>query len=231
MDDQIKRVLEALEKKGMRDNTLVMFQSDNGGTRNAMFAGEGDMSKVKIPCDNGPYRDGKGSLCEGGTRVIALANWRGRIQPGSVVNEMIHVVDMYPTLVKLAGGSTAKCKPLDGLDVWETISAGKPSPRTELVYNIESFRGSVRQSDWKLIWRTPLPSRVELFNIANDPSETNNLATAHPEKVVGLQKRIDALAGEMTKSLVLQKEFEELLKRLAVPPALPGEEFEFNQEP
>ena len=53
----------------MRDNTLIVFQSDNGGTRNPMFAGEGDMSKIKIPVDNGPYRDGKGSLYEGGTRV------------------------------------------------------------------------------------------------------------------------------------------------------------------
>jgi len=56
MDEQIGRVLAALERKHMRDNTLVIFQSDNGGTRNAMFAGEGDMSQVKIPCDNGSYR-------------------------------------------------------------------------------------------------------------------------------------------------------------------------------
>src|SRR5262249_22824467 len=82
MDDQIGRVVGALEQKGMRQNTLIVFQSDNGGTRNAMFAGEGDMSKIKIPCDNGPYRDGKGSLYEGGTRVVALANWPGRIKAG-----------------------------------------------------------------------------------------------------------------------------------------------------
>src|ERR1019366_9256581 len=122
MDDQIGRVLEALSKKGMRGNTIGIFQSDNGGTRNAMFAGEGDMSKIKIPCDNGPYREGKGSLYEGGTRVCALVNWPGHIKAG--------VVDMYPTLAKLAGASTAKCKPLDGLDVWPTISEGAPSPRT-----------------------------------------------------------------------------------------------------
>ena len=66
MDDQIGRVLAALEKKGLRNNTIIFFQSDNGGTRNAMFAGEGDMSKVVIPCDNGPYREGKGMLYEGG---------------------------------------------------------------------------------------------------------------------------------------------------------------------
>jgi arylsulfatase A-like enzyme len=119
MDDQIGRVVDALEKKKLRDNTLIVFQSDNGGTRNAMFTGVmADVSKIKIPCDTGPYREGKGTLYEGGTRVCALANWPGHIPAGLTVNEMIHVVDLYPTLAKLAGASTAKCKPLNGLDVW-----------------------------------------------------------------------------------------------------------------
>ena len=78
-------------------------------------------------------------------------------KPGEV-KEVMHVVDMFPTLAGLAGAAPGKAKPLDGLDVWPTISEGKPSPRQEVVYNIEPFRGGVRQGDWKLIWRTPLPS-------------------------------------------------------------------------
>src|SRR6202012_4116599 len=101
MDDQIGRVVVALDKKKTRDNTLIIFQSDNGGTHNPLFAGEGDMSKIKIPCDNGPYRDGKGSLYEGGTRVCALANWPGHIKPGLTVDGIIHVVDLFPTLAGL----------------------------------------------------------------------------------------------------------------------------------
>jgi len=231
LDDQIGHVLEALDKKKMRDNTLIVFQSDNGGTRNAMFAGEGDMSKIKIPCDNGPYRDGKGSLYEGGTRVCALANWPGKIKAGMTVDGMIHVVDMYATLAGLAAASTAKCKPLDGMDVWSTISEGKPSPRTEVVYNVESFRAGIRQGDWKLIWRSPLPSAIELYNIPQDPSEKHNLADGNPDKVASLQKRANELAATMTKSPLLQAEFKAMLERLHVPPALPGEELEFNQEP
>ena len=231
MDDQIGRVVKALEDRGMRQNTLIVFQSDNGGTRNAMFAGERDMSQVKIPCDNGPYRDGKGSLYEGGTRVVALANWPGHIQPGTVVTGMLHVVDMYPTLLKLAGGSSAKCKPLDGVDVWATIAAGQPSPRTEIVYNVEAFRAGLRQGDWKLVWRVPLPSSVELYNLAGDPGEKTNLAEQNPDRVASLQKRVHELAKDMPKSPMLVREFQEMVKRLAVPPALPGEEFEFNQEP
>jgi len=231
MDDQIGRVVEALQKKGMRDNTIIFFQSDNGGTRNAKFAGTGfDLSKTKIPCDNSPYREGKGSLYEGGTRVVALANWPDHIKWGTIVDGMIHVVDTYPTLAKLAGASTAKCKPLDGMDVWSTISEGAASPRTELVYNIEALRAGLRQDDWKLIWRAPLPSVTELYNIAQDPSEKDNVAAANPDKVAALQKRVNELAATMAKSPLLDMEMQAMMKRIAAPAALPDEEFEFNQE-
>ena len=229
MDDQIGRVLEALEQKKMRDNTLIVFQSDNGGTRNAMFAGEGDMSKIKIPCDNGPYREGKGTYYEGGTRVIALANWPGHIKPGTV-NEMIHVVDMYPTLVGIAGARLGKDKPLDGMDVWATISDGKPSPRTEIVYGVEPFRAAVRQGPWKLVWRALLPAAVELYNIPEDPSEKNNLAAQNPQMVADLQKRANELAASAAPALFLATEFQAVQHRLGTPPALPGEELLFEDE-
>lgn len=230
LDDQVGRVVAALERKGMRENTLIVFHSDNGGTRNAMFAGEGDMSKITIPCDNGPFRDGKGSLYEGGTRVVAFANWPGRIAPGSTVDGMMHVVDMFPTLVGLAGGSAAGSKPLDGLDMWPTIGKGAASPRTEIVYNVEPFRAGVREGDWKLIWRTPLPETVELYDIANDPSEKNNVAAAHPDKVAALRVRANELAGQAAKPLMLVTEFGAMRERLHMPPALPGEEMSFNEE-
>ncbi|HEU0276032.1 MAG TPA: arylsulfatase, partial [Candidatus Udaeobacter sp.] len=204
MDDEIGHIVAAIDKKGLRDNTLIIFQSDNGGTKNKMFTGQmADVSKIEIPCDNGPYRDGKGMLYEGGTRVCALANWPGHIKPGSIVSGMIHVVDMYPTLAALAGASTAKCKPLDGINVWDTIAEGKPSPRTEIVYNIEPFRAALRQGDWKLVWRTILPSNVELYNIAEDPYEKNNLAAAQPDKVAAMRQRVEVLAKEAAKPLAL----------------------------
>jgi arylsulfatase A-like enzyme len=164
-----------------------------------MFAGELDMSKPKIPCDNGPYREGKGSLYEGGTRVPAFVNWPGHVKPGSVVEGMLHVVDMYPTLARLAGASTGKCKPLDGLDVWSTISEGAPSPRTEVVYNIEAFRAGIRQGDWKLVWRTPLPSTPELYNVAQDPSEKLNVASEHLDKIAALQKQLASAKRKITR--------------------------------
>ena len=203
LDDEIGKVVAALDKKGLRDNTLILFHSDNGGTKNAMFAGQmADLSQTKIPCDNGPYRDGKGSLFEGGCRVAAFANWPGHIKP-QTVDGIIHAVDIYPTFASLAGASTAKCKPLDGVNVWETIAEGKTSARTEVVYNVEPFRGALRQGDWKLIWRTLIPSSVDLYNLADDPSEKNNVAAAHPDTVTLMQERLNALGKESAKPLAL----------------------------
>jgi len=203
LDDEIGRVVAALDRKGLRDSTLILFHSDNGGTRNAMFAGQmADMSKIKLPCDNGPYRDGKGTLYEGGHRVAACANWPGHIWP-QTVDGVVHAVDILPTLVALAGASTSKCRPLDGANLWSTISEGRPSPREELVYNIEPFRAAVRQGNWKLIWRPLIPSTVDLYNLADDPSETNNLAAVYPDKVAAMQARIEALGREAAKPLAL----------------------------
>jgi hypothetical protein len=62
----------------------------------------------------------------------------------------------------------------------------KPAPRTEIVYNVEPFCAGIREGDWKLVWRTPLPATVELYNIAPDPSEKNNVAAEHPDIVASL---------------------------------------------
>lgn len=224
LDDEIGRVVAALDKKGMRENTLIVFHSDNGGTKNAMFAGVmADVSKIKIPCDNGPYRDGKASLFEGGTRVCAFANWPGKIQAGEV-DGLIHGVDLFTTFAGLAGASTEGCKPLDGVDVWSTVATGADSPRGEIVYNIEPFRGAVRQGDWKLIWRTMLPSSVDLYHLAEDPSEEKNLAAEHPEKVVEMQNRLNALAKEAAKPLFLLDQFKVIQRNMAGEPVLPIEE-------
>lgn len=224
LDDQVGRVVAALEKKGMRGNTLILFHSDNGGTKNAMFAGVmADMSKVTIPCDNGPYKDGKGSLFEGGTRVCAFANWPGHIEPRKV-DGMIHVVDLYPTLAALAGASTAEGKPLDGVNLWNTIAGGDPSPREEVIYNIEPFRAAIRQGQWKLIWRTTLPTSVDLYDLSQDPSEENNLAADHPEMVLTLQRRLDALAKDAAKPLFLVDQFKVVMRNMNGEPVLPTDE-------
>ena len=89
------------------------------------------------------------------------------------------------------------------MNVWNVIAENKPLPRSEVIYNIEPFRGGVRQGDWKLIWRTLIPTSVELYNLAQDPGEKNNVAAAHPDKVAAMQDRINALGKECAKPLAL----------------------------
>ena len=224
LDDEVGRVVAALDEKGIRDQTLILFQSDNGGTFNPMFTGVmADVSKIKIPCDNGPYRDGKGSLYEGGTRVCACANWPGHIKAGSTSDGLIHVVDLYPTFAALAGASTSSCKPLDGLNVWDTIAEGKPSPRTEMVYNIEPYRAAIREGNWKLVWRTVLPYSIELFDLAQDPYKKTNLAAANPDKVAALQQRVNDLAKQAAKPLFLVEQMRVVMNNMRGEPVLPTE--------
>jgi arylsulfatase A-like enzyme len=142
----------------------------------------------------------------------------------------MHVADMFPTLTKIAGAKPDGDKPLDGLDMWPALSEGKPSPRREVVYNIEMFRGAVRQDDWKLFWRTTLPSRLELYNVATDPSEKNNVAEQNPAIVADFQKRILGLSGEMAKSLFLTSAFQAFMSRPEAPMALPNEDAFYDSD-
>jgi arylsulfatase A-like enzyme len=223
MDDEVGNVVAALEKRGMRDNTVIVFHSDNGGVLSSMFAGD---SKVPgaLPADNGPYREGKGTLFEGGTRAVAFINWPGKIKPG-VVDGMMHITDMYPTLAGLAGAKLGKNKPLDGIDMWPMLAEGKPSPRSEIVYNVDPMAGAVRRGDWKLIWKGALPPTVALFDLAKDKSETTNLAEQNPEKVKELQARITELAREMAPPLLF---LEAVRLTFFTPPVMPDPSDIFN---
>ena len=139
MDEAIGQIVAALDEKGMRDNTIIVFSSDNGGLLPGVLS------------SNGQFRDGKGSLYEGGVRVAAFAAWKGHITAGATVNQPIHVVDWYPTLLKLAGAKVDQSLALDGRDVWPTITQGKPTPHDVIVHNATPESGAIRVGDWKLV--------------------------------------------------------------------------------
>jgi len=136
--------------------------------------------------------------------VPAFAVWPDRIAP-SVIGEPIHAVDLYPTLLRLAGGRLDQPKPIDGVDQWSTISEGKPSARKEVLLNVEDFRGGIRVGDWKLIRFATLPARTELYNLRADPSEEDNQAERDPERAQAMLKRLTEYAWEMTPSLYLDE--------------------------
>jgi arylsulfatase A-like enzyme len=191
MDEAIGRILAALDETGIRENTLIIFASDNGGEEPGKVA------------NNSPLRGGKYTLYEGGVRVCAAAAWPGQIKPGVTISEPIHMVDWYPTLLKLGGASLDQKLPLDGLDIWPTITAGKPSPHDQILLNAEPKCGAIRVGDWKLIINGAAAGgtkksgqRVELFNLAEDPNEKRNLAAEQAEKVKALRGRYEALAAQ-----------------------------------
>ncbi|MEY8841620.1 arylsulfatase [Cribrihabitans sp. XS_ASV171] len=226
MDTQIAAVIDALERSGQRDDTLVIFHSDNGGVRTAALAGEIEF-EGDLPASNGDLRGGKGDLFEGGTRVVAFAHWPGVIAEGTV-DGVMHVVDMLPTLAGVAGAEVTGTQPLDGLDVWQTIATGAPSPRSEIVYNVEMFRGALRDGDWKLFYRAPLPSARMLFNLADDPNETTDRAADHPEIAAALEARIQELAGQMARSKFFEQTMQSYMGREIGAPAFPNTDDYFN---
>ena len=179
MDTAVGRVMAALRESGHDQDTLVIFVNDNGGTGNV---------------GNKPYRGMKSSYWEGGTRVPCAMRWPGHIPAGTRSNEMLHAVDLYPTLINLAGARLDQPLEPDGLDAWRTISAGAASPRDEILFS----REVVRRGPWKYIapgakyynWD---PGEVQLFNIDEDPYETTNRLADHPEVVKDLEPRLAAV--------------------------------------
>jgi arylsulfatase A-like enzyme len=158
-----------------------------------------------MPADNGPWRGGKGSLYEGGVRVVALANWPGRIPAGVVVDAPMHAVDLLPTFAALAGAPLTGTKPLDGVNQWAAIAEGQPSARNEVVIDVEPFRATLREGDYKLVWAATLPSRVELYDLKADPGEKNDLAAKEPERVARLQAKLQAQAKEAAPPLLFKE--------------------------
>jgi arylsulfatase A-like enzyme len=197
VDEAVGQIVRAVNDAGITKNTLFIFTSDNGGP-----------SPGKVT-DNGRYRAGKATVYEGGVRAAAFATWDGKIKPGTVVTQPLHIVDWYPTLLTLAGAKLEQPLPLDGRDAWRTITAGAPSPHDEILLNTSPNSGAIRAGDWKLVINgstsvhddddeqpasTAAGTKVELFNLIDDPSESKNVASANPDKVKDLRARYETYA-------------------------------------
>jgi len=208
VDEQVGRIVAALDKQGLRENTLVIFSSDNGGPRSAVVASgahspeeraESGVKQESLPASNGDLRGGKGSLYEGGVRVPTIFNWPAKLKP-RVVTEPLHMVDIMPTVLALAGGKAGPEKPLDGKDIWATVAEGQPSPHDDILVNVEAFRGAIIKGRWKMVKVALLPGETELFDLTSDPGEKNNVAEQNPEVVRDLESRLIAYAKQQKPS-------------------------------
>ncbi|MDR1959832.1 MAG: arylsulfatase [Planctomycetaceae bacterium] len=194
VDSNVGRIVKALEEKGILDNTVIFFSSDNGGPQ------------PKVVTDNGPLRGEKATVYEGGVRVPAFVVWPGKIKPNTASHQAFHIVDLYPTLLGIAGASLEQKHPLDGVDIKDALLEDKPLSRKEILLYSIPRGGAIRVGDWKLVINGGSSFRfgqgqeqdrkTELFNIKEDPYEKNDLAASNPEKLQELLERYEVYVKE-----------------------------------
>lgn len=203
MDDGVGKIVAALDRKGIRETTLIVYSSDNGGQESWMDTEgqyEGRYPPAPVLGNNLPLRGWKGEVYEGGIRVPAFANWPGTLSP-RVVSEPVHMVDWLPTFARLAGASGALPTNLDGQDIWDLVNAGTISEgqANRTIYVKAGSGSSLRRGEWKLVWTKG--GERELFNLADDPEEKVDLAGEQPDLVEELTKVLEseqAKDGEAT---------------------------------
>jgi len=176
LDSAVGRILGAIDKHGFRENTLVVFTNDNGPVLE-------EMSK--------PYRGTKNTTFEGGVRVPCVLRWPGHTKPASANDNMMFIADWFSTFITLAGGKHEQELPVDSLDMTWMLFDAKPSPRNEIVFEVEgSVRlPTIRSGDYKLMGDM-------LFNIAEDPGEKTDIAAEHPHIVKRMAARLAEVGAE-----------------------------------
>lgn len=188
VDDSVGQVLAKLDQLGLRNNTLVIFYSDNGGLLR-------DAAQT-------PFRGGKAELHEGGIRVPLLMRWPGVISPGRVSETLVNTMDFFPTLLELSGARPESNPQLDGISLVSLIKTGAAPARDTLYWHYPHYHpagkgpsDAIREGDWKLVefFEGTIAGRgegLELFNLRDDVGETTNLAQSQPERVAALRKRL-----------------------------------------
>jgi arylsulfatase A-like enzyme len=194
MDDGIGKIIDALERTGQRENTLVLFISDNGGQKSwhseTEYRGKYADQPHRVLGNNFPLRGWKGDLYEGGIRVPALANWPGRLEPGAV-DSPTHISDWLPTLSNLTG-SEKDLQPLnlDGRNIWSLLTGEQPVAEERSMYWKTSRSYAVREGDWKLLVLRS-NDKAELYDLENDFRETQDLSEANPEITAHLMELME----------------------------------------
>jgi len=174
MDKGVGDVIAALERNGLRDNTLVLFFSDNGAERHGT---------------NAPLNGFKGSLWEGGHRVPAIANWPGVVEPGTTCDATTISLDVMPTMLDLVGVDAPKDRPLDGHSLMPLLKQEEEARPRQLFWQFGT-QGAVRDGRWKLLMQGRKPP--QLYDLSADLGETTDLAAKHPDRVKQLKAAYDA---------------------------------------
>ncbi|MCA9101291.1 MAG: arylsulfatase [Planctomycetales bacterium] len=199
MDDCVGRILAALDATGLRDETLIVFSSDNGAQVNH----SGGVYPAPDPAlknfsSNAPLRGKKTEVYEGGMRVPALVHWHGVLAPGKVAAPL-HIVDWVPTLAALIGFEAEADPHWDGRNIWPLVAGEVTQPPSREIYSIwgrDRQREAIRVGPWKILRQradnADEPPPWQLYNLTDDPYEERDLADAQPERVAELAARFAA---------------------------------------
>jgi arylsulfatase A len=234
MDNGVGRILEALDACGLRDNTLVVFTSDNG----PQFGGQGDRCLNRFNCG---FNGAKGRTYEGGIRVPLVARWPAGVDGGRSVDRMTHMTDWFTSLAAIGGGEVPRDRTIDGWDVSPLLSGGPCEVNTRRFWQWNRYtplvecNAGMRDGDWKLVrpaigeamavpdihWLqtcmyeheyfiehgiitepdpprdVPPPPPAELYNLADDPLEQNDLAAEQPERASKMLRELETWFEEV----------------------------------
>lgn len=207
VDESVGRIVALLDELKLVDKTLLILTSDNGGVGG--YVREGIKQGNDIT-DNAPLRGGKGMLYEGGVRVPYIFRWPGRIPTGTTCAAPITSVDLFPTLLEVAGAPAPPSYPLDGVSYLKLLTSGGKTPlaRDAVYWHFPGYlgagagswrttpAGAIRAGDWKLIEFFE-DGRLELYNLRDDLGETNNLAAKLPDKAKELHTNLAAWRKEV----------------------------------
>jgi arylsulfatase B len=193
MDNSIGKILAALKQRNIEANTIVMFQSDNGGQRSWSSKTEynGKFKPHDVLGDNRPLRDWKTSLYDGALRVPALLLWPGKLKHRKV-EQAVNVTDLFPTLASIAGAKVPEDLKLDGINIWPLIKGESASEDRVMYWKLNNGSTALKKGEWKLIHKGKNieEGTDELYNIILDPYETKDMAKDNIDKVAELKKEI-----------------------------------------
>lgn len=202
VDESVGRVMAVLDELKLADSTVLIFTSDNGGVGG--YVREGIRKGSEDVTDNAPLRSGKGSLYEGGTRVPFIVRWPGQVKAGAACDTPTIHVDVYPTLMAIAGGRMPPTQVFDGeslLPLFRNVDA--KLAREAIFQHFPGYLGAgagqwrttpvslIHTGDWKLMEFLE-DGRLELYNLREDIGETRNLAPSQPAKAQELHARLIA---------------------------------------
>lgn len=198
IDWSVGQVLAKLEEKGILENTMIVFSSDNGPW--LVMEDHGGSA--------GPLREGKQYTFEGGVRVPTVVMWKGKIAPGQVYEDLATQMDWFPTFCKIVGAEIPQDREIDGKDLSAVLfENGEREGDTFLYYMLSDQRG-YREGDWKIKlpyqgyegsrgMKAVAPHDTLLFNLKNDPGETTNLAGGNPEKLAQMMRAMDIAVKQL----------------------------------